>query len=101
MSEKIVPIEPTQSIREVTNMVAYLYLKYQTPDERAKEDLNDKKAAWLTVVYKKPKSALTDREKRFIKEYEEQHIRFSPFWQFKQNILQFIEEQKIKILGEK
>ena len=93
-------IEPLPSIRDVNYATYCINRKYQSDRECAEEDLNDKKAAWLLVVSMKPKSALTEREKRFIKEYTEQNIHFSTHWQYKQEIHQFIEEQKIKLLGE-
>ena len=92
-------IEHLPSIRDANYATFCIKRKSQTPKERAEEDLNDKKAAWLSVVYMKKKSELTEREKRFIKEYEEQNIHFSLHWQYKQEILQFIEEQKVKLLG--
>lgn len=68
----------------------------QTDEQKRQEDLNDKKAAWLSVVLEKGIDNLNERDKRFAKQYIEENIRYSLLYQFKPWLHQFIEEQRVK-----
>lgn len=68
----------------------------QTQEERDQEDLNDKKAAWLSVVREKGLDNLTERDRNFAIQYIKENIHYSLFYYYKDWLPQFIENQRTK-----
>lgn len=88
--------EHLPSIKEVCQSVFYLENKYMTEDERKAEDLNDKKAAWLSVALEKGIKNLNKRDREFAERYLKENIHFSLFFMFKPWLNQFIEQQRVR-----
>jgi len=88
--------EPLPSIREVCQAVFYLENKYMTEDERKAEDLNDKKAAWLSVALEKGIKNLNSRDREFAEQYLKENVHYSLHFMFKPWLFQFIEQQRVR-----
>ena len=95
MNEDLKPIESI-SIRDVHATTAYLYFKTLPPEKRQEEDLNDKKMAWLMVATKVGRKNLSERDKKFYDQYIKEGLKFSMYYNFKPEIMQFIEQQEIR-----
>lgn len=97
MSNDSIPeMETSVSIRDAILGTAALYFKVQTPKEREEENLTDKKALWLFVVQSKKPQDLSERDKAFIERFKKENLMLSPFWQYKPEIRQFLDTQKVK-----
>lgn len=87
---------------DIPNIATVNYKTYQlirqsqTEEERNKEDLNDKKCAWLYVALKKGFDNLNERDKKFAEQYQKENLRYSLHYIYKEWLFQFIEQQKVK-----
>lgn len=88
--------EPFPSIREVNQAVFYIENKYMKDEERKAEDLNDKKAAWLSVALEKGIKNLNSRDKAFAEQYLKENVHYSLHFMFKPWLGQFIEQQRVR-----
>ena len=88
--------EPLPSIREVNIAVFWLEEKYAAEERRKAEDLNDKKAAWLSVALEKGLQNLNSRERNFAERYLKENIHYSLHFMFKTWLAQFIEQQRVR-----
>jgi hypothetical protein len=88
--------EPMPSIREVNIAAFALINKYMTNEERKAEDLNDKKAAWLSVALEKGIKNLNKRDREFAEQYIKENIHYSLHFMFKPWLGQFIEQQRVR-----
>ena len=87
---------PLPSIKEV-NMAAFrLEEKYMAEERRKAEDLNDKKAAWLSVALEKGLQNLNSRDKAFAEQYLKENVHYSLHFMFKPWLAQFIEQQRVR-----
>lgn len=88
--------EHLPSIRGVNIAAFYLKKKYIKDEERKQEDLNDKKAAWLSVALEKGIKNLNSRDRAFAEQYLKENVHYSLHFMFKTWLPQFIEEQRIR-----
>lgn len=88
--------EPLPSIREVNQAAFYLKNRYEEEDERKAEDLNDKKAAWLSVALEKGIKNLNSRDKAFAEQYIKENVHYSLHFMFKPWLGQFVEQQRVR-----
>ena len=88
--------EPLPSIREVNQAAFYLKNKYMKEDERKAEDLNDKKAAWLSVALEKGIRNLNSRDREFAEQYIKENVHYSIHFMYKEWLTKFIEQQRIR-----
>jgi hypothetical protein len=88
--------EPLPSIKEVNKAAFYLKNKYMKEDERKAEDLNDKKAAWLSVALEKGIKNLNSRDKAFAEQYLKENVHYSMHFMFKEWLPKFIEQQRVR-----
>ena len=88
--------EPLPSIRDVNIAAFYFKNKYMKEDERKAEDLNDKKAAWLSVALEKGLQNLNSRDKAFAEQYLKENVHYSLHFMFKPWLFQFIEQQRVR-----
>lgn len=88
--------EHLPSIKEVNQAVFYLKNKYMAEDERKEEDLNDKKAAWLSVALEKGLHNLNSRDREFAERYLKENIHYSLHFMYKEWLFKFIEQQRIR-----
>lgn len=88
--------EPLPSIREVNIAAFLLEDKYKKDEERKAEDLNDKKAAWLSVVLEKGIKNLNKRDREFAEQYLKENVHYSLHFMFKPWIGQFVEQQRVR-----
>lgn len=88
--------EPLPSIKEVNSAAYYFKNKYMKDDERKAEDLNDKKAAWLSVALEKGIKNLNSRDREFAEQYLKENVHYSLHFMFKQWLAQFIEQQRVR-----
>lgn len=88
--------EPLPSIKEVNQAAFYLINKYMKEDERKAEDLNDKKAAWLSVALEKGIKNLDKRDREFAEQYIKENVHYSLHFMFKPWLAQFIEQQRVR-----
>lgn len=88
--------EPLPSIREVNTAVFALIDKYTSDEERKAEDLNDKKAAWLSVALEKGIRNLNSRDRKFAEQYLKENIHYSLHFMYKEWLPKFIEQQRVR-----
>lgn len=88
--------EPLPSIKEVNIAVFRLEEKYAAEERRKAEDLNDKKAAWLSVALEKGIKNLNKRDKAFAEQYLKENIHYSMHFMYKEWLPKFIEQQRIR-----
>lgn len=88
--------EPLPSIKEVNIAVFLLEEKYAAEETRKAEDLNDKKAAWLSVALEKGLHNLKKRDKAFAEQYLKENVHYSLHFMFKPWLAQFIEQQMVR-----
>ncbi len=88
--------EPLPSIKEVNIAVFRLEEKYMAEETRKAEDLNDKKAAWLSVALEKGLHNLNSRDKAFAEQYLKENVHYSLHFMFKPWLCQFIEQQRVR-----
>lgn len=88
--------EPLPSIRDVNIAAFALKNKYMEEDERKAEDLNDKKAAWLSVALEKGLQNLDKRDREFAEQYIKENVHYSLHFMFKPWLAQFIEQQRVR-----
>lgn len=94
--QRVKPIEPMPSIAEIHAMTCSLLRKFQSKEKREAEDMNDRKAAWLSVVLEKGLGNVNERDRRFAEKYLEEGVRYSLFWYYKPEIAEFIRQQRIR-----
>lgn len=87
---------PLPSIKEVNQATFYFKNKYMKEDERKAEDLNDKKAAWLSVALEKGIKNLNSRDRKFAEQYLKENVHYSLHFMFKPWLGQFIEQQRVR-----
>lgn len=88
--------EPLPGIREVNIAVFRLEEKYAAEETRKAEDLNDKKAAWLSVALEKGIKNLNSRDREFAEQYLKENVHYSLHFMFKPWLAQFIEQQMVR-----
>lgn len=88
--------EQLPSIKEVNIAVFRLGEKYMAEETRKAEDLNDKKAAWLSVALEKGFHNLNKRDREFAERYMKENVHYSLHFMFKPWLAQFIEQQRIR-----
>lgn len=88
--------EPLPSIREVNITAFRLEEKYMAEETRKAEDLNDKKAAWLSVALEKGIKNLNKRDREFAEQYLKENVHYSLHFMFKPWLGQFIEQQRVR-----
>lgn len=88
--------EPLPSIKEVNIAAFSLKNKYMKDEERKAEDLNDKKAAWLSVALEKGLHNLNKRDREFAEQYLKENVHYSLHFMFKPWLGQFIEQQMVR-----
>ena len=88
--------EQLPSIRDVNIAAFLLEDKYKKDDERKAEDLNDKKAAWLSVALEKGIRNLNSRDRKFAEQYLKENVHYSLHFMFKPWLGQFIEQQRVR-----
>ena len=88
--------ESLPSIREVNIAVFLLEEKYTAEETRKAEDLNDKKAAWLSVALEKGIKNLNKRDREFAEQYLKENVHYSLHFMFKPWLAQFIEQQRVR-----
>lgn len=88
--------EPMPSIREVNIAAFLLENKYMKDEERKAEDLNDKKAAWLSVALEKSIKNLNSRDRKFAEQYLKENVHYSLHFMFKPWLGQFVEQQRVR-----
>lgn len=89
-------MQPLPSIKGINAAAYYLMRKYQTEEERQEEDLNDKKAAWLSVALEKGIKNLNSRDREFAEQYLKENVHYSLHFMFKPWLFQFIEQQRVR-----
>lgn len=87
---------PLPSIKEVNIAVFLLEEKYMAEERRKAEDLNDKKAAWLSVAIEKGFQNLNKRDREFAEQYLKENVHYSLHFMFKPWLVQFIEQQRVR-----
>ena len=87
---------PLPSIKEVNIAVFLLEDKYKKDEERKAEDLNDKKAAWLSVALEKGIKNLNKRDREFAEQYLKENVHYSLHFMFKPWLAKFIEQQRVR-----
>lgn len=93
------PMEPLPSILEVCAGAFVVSRRCQALEEREAEDLNDKKCAWYLAASGVPESVLTERERRFLKKYRAEGLRFSQHWNLKPEVTALLEEKRSEFLS--
>lgn len=88
--------EPLPSIREVNVAVFRLEEKCAAEERRKAEDLNDKKAAWLSVALEKGIKNLNSRDREFAEQYLKENVHYSLHFMFKPWLAQFIKQQRVR-----
>lgn len=88
--------EPLPCMKEVNIAVFLLEDKYKKDEEREAEDLNDKKAAWLSVALEKGIKNLNKRDREFAEQYLKENVHYSLHFMFKPWLAQFIEQQRVR-----
>lgn len=88
--------ESLPSIREVNIAAFRLEEKYMAEERRKAEDLNDKKAAWLSVALEKGIKNLNLRDRKFTEQYLKENVHYSLHFMFKPWLAQFIEQQRVR-----
>ena len=88
--------EPLPSIKEVNIAAFRLEEKYMAEERRKAEDLNDKKAAWLSVALEKGIKNLNKRDREFAEQYLKENVHYSLHFMFKPWLTQFVEQQRVR-----
>jgi hypothetical protein len=88
--------EPLPSIKEVNIAAFRLEEKYMAEERRKAEDLNDKKAAWMSVALEKGLQNLNSRDRKFAEQYLKENVHYSLHFMFKPWLGQFIEQQRVR-----
>ena len=83
-------------IRDISRAAFWLKSKYSSVEEREKEDLQDKKAAWLSVALEKGIRNLNSRDREFAEQYLRENVHYSLHFMYKQWLPKFIEQQRIR-----
>lgn len=87
---------PLPSIRDVNIAAFLLEEKYMAEETRKAEDLNDKKAAWLSVALEKGIKNLNKRDREFAEQYLKENVHYSLHFMFKPWLTQFVEQQRVR-----
>lgn len=93
------PIGPLPSIREACAMTHRLHRRTATKAELDAEDLNDKKCAWMEAAMSVPAKCLTARELMFLRRYQAEGLQFSPHWNLKPAITDFLRDKKREFMA--
>ena len=84
------------NIRDVNRVAFWLKNKYFDEDKKKAEDLNDKKAAWLSVALEKGIRNLNSRDREFAEQYFRENVHYSMHFMYKEWLPKFIEQQRIR-----
>lgn len=83
------------NIKDVNRAAFWLKNKYFSEEAKKEEDLQDKKAAWLSVALEKGIKNLNSRDKAFAEQYLKENVHYSMHFMFKPWLAQFIEQQRV------